>query len=201
MMRLKTLLELVAIIHKVIKELLKNMLILCGTHGTSVSRAEKIKNEGFRLFPGRRGTGTYFWRKGEYSRLLSVAWWDQCCKRGIYGNDKHQKCAVIYAEFHIRNEEYCDISTFEVKERIAKIIESKQIDKKNPKKLAALYDYAIALFEKKNNVRLKVVESLVSVPKSKICDRYPLIALGYPHCYAVRVPDCITIKFCEENAQ
>lgn len=126
------------------------MLTLSGTHGTSVSRADKIKKEGFKLFPGRRGTGSYFWRNGEYSRLLSIAWWDQCCNGGVYNDDENRKCAVIYADFHITNEEYYDISTFEVKEKIAKIIESKQIDKKNPKKLAELYDYAIALFEERN---------------------------------------------------
>lgn len=171
-----------------------------GTHGTTVAKAEKIEEKGFELKPGRRGTGAYFWRQGKYSRLLAIAWWDQSKKKGLYSGDHNIRCAILHAEFNIKENQYLFLSV-ERKEKVAQIAISKSIDIKNKKRISDLFDMVIREWEKEKKTTFKVIESAVSPPNSEYCrKKFPKIIVGDPHCYLARTNDCIGITLIEKGA-
>lgn len=174
------------------------MLNLKGIHGTIATRSQIISKEGFRISSGRHGKGVYFWREGNYARDLAIAWWKFDCSRGKYSKDNNQNCSIIYVEIQINKNEYLNTDDFEFKETLINLARRKGIEP-SKSKIAALYDYFIALLEEKIEVKYKVLEIRVVTPPEEFCKDYPLALIGVPHCYVVRDTSCITIINIEEN--
>jgi len=166
------------------------MKTLKGSHGTTVSRADNIVNEGFKLKTGRRGTGVYFWRYGYYCRQLAISWWKQKFEEGKYAGDSDTSCVVIISYFVLDDNEYLDIENYEFQEQIAYLADKKKVGNEI-KKLAALYDSLIHKLEEIQNTKFKVIEMRVSPPKREYCQYYQFTAIGNPYCYLVRAVDCI----------
>ncbi len=172
------------------------MLELYGTHGTSSAIAQKIlKSNAFRPGRGksRAGRGVYFWRKGEYSDYLAIAWWKFRFPKGS-GNG-----AIIHVVLSIKKEEYLNTDEFDLKEAIIRL--SKRLKKGSERQLAAIYDLFVYNLEKKQNVKYKVLEARVPTPPNTFCPEYPLSLIGVPHVYVVRHVDCIEIKGIKECKQ
>lgn len=165
-------------------------IILKGSHGTTVSRADNIRKEGFKRIIGRRGTGIYFWRDGHYCRQLSISWWKQKLDERDYSGDSDTRCVVIIGIFKLEDNEYLNIDNYEFQEKIAYLADKKKVGG-DKRKLAALYDFCISRLEQRQGIKFKIVEMRVSPPLKKYCEYYQFYAVGNPYCYLVRVVDCI----------
>lgn len=91
------------------------LLTLYGTHGTCVSRAESILEEGFdRLGIGRHGTGVYFWfgkvKHSDKAKLLGKCYADEARKRGEYVDEKDKATSVIECEIQTASECFVDLT-------------------------------------------------------------------------------------------
>lgn len=178
-------------------------LVLGGTHGTCVSRAQKIFNEGFIISCGKKGrigSGIYFWRKGIYARPLAIAWWYYRTSCNDYDRAEKQECAVIHVSLFLNENEYLNADDFSFNEMLAEFAIRKKLllDEEGT---SGLYDYVIGLVEEKLKTMFKVIEVRVTTPPRKFCKFYPLKLIGTPNCYMVREPSCINILNIEENAK
>jgi hypothetical protein len=168
-----------------------NMLTLRGSHGTTVSRAKKIRQQGFKIF--RQGgflTGIYFWRHGRFADDLSEGWWRMRFGRGEFQNDGDTRFAVIHAILSVDEDSYLDMESFEVKEEMWNLAEETGL--KDVKDRAKLYDKFIEIMERGKKIKVKVAELRVSLPNGHF-DCYPMKILGPPFCYAARDVACIQV--------
>lgn len=168
------------------------MLELKGSHGTTESRAEIIgKEQAFKKESGRRGEGAYFWKRSRHYKKLAVAWHHRSLDNGKYWNDKKKECAVITCEFLIKESEFIDLETDEIRDNIAEIIEKHAISN-SFKKISGVFDMYLKRLEKEEKTFYKIIQARLSSPGKKYCEKfYPHLALGDPTCYIMRTNDCI----------
>lgn len=170
-----------------------------GSHGTCVSRAEEIKKKSFRLNPGIKGDGVYFWAYSSNESLakaLAIGWWEKCNKDKVYAKESNTDCAVLGVSLVVE-EAYClNFEDLSVRESfinfcasILSRLEAKKGEKKEDKEAVA-YDLFVKKIEEVSGKQIKVVKVKVPPPKKL---NYPLsIAyLGSPLCYVVKDVDCI----------
>ncbi len=166
------------------------VLILKGTHGTTVARANSIKVNGFDLDKGRRGTGIYFWADSPYSRNLAIAWWDFRLSQEDFAGDNDLRCSVIHSEIKTDQNEYLNLDKHDIKKRVAELAIKKKIGFKKDN-IAGLYDLFIKTIEKNGEKKINVLEACLSPPPS--CSFYHEKILGNPSCFIVRAAKCVNI--------
>jgi hypothetical protein len=87
-------------------------LVLKGIHGTTVSSAQNIVQ--YQSFlktaakNGYTGSGVYFWRYNAYAKDLATCWYHYRVRRGDF---KENEGAVIYANIHVKENEFIDLET------------------------------------------------------------------------------------------
>jgi len=150
-----------------------------GIHGTCVSLAEKINEEGFKKsITGRAGPGVYFWRyfsDPTYASYLGYEWWKYSDKRGNY-NKKHitnKKCCLIQAEIIINDGIVFDLSHGRYKESLRNFINSglqrlkgqPDYDLQEENEVSALFELFVAKVEKMIGKRITAIITDVAVPK------------------------------------
>jgi len=170
------------------------MLIMRGTHGTTVARVVKVKTEGFKPDKGRRGTGIYFWAESSYSRDLAIGWWSYRISINGYQGDNDTRCAIIYGKMEINDNEFLNLEDYDIKQAIATIVYQKNKELKKYE-IAAIYDAFIKKVEEKSKIFFKILMACVDAPAPRFMRQsYPTDALGNPQCLIVRDPKCIDIE-------
>lgn len=169
------------------------MMNLKGTHGTSVSRAESIRQNGFIITSGRGGKGAYLWRNSAYSDFLARAWHSQKYYDGDFNRDIDQECAIIHAVINVSENQFLDLEDPDIKDGLTHLAISKKIDLRNKKELSALYDSFVAEVEKQIMTKILTVQLRVATPKSEYVKNYPMAIAGLPLSYIVREPKIIEI--------
>lgn len=168
---------------------------LFGTHGTSEENARRIHNSQFFSRQGRGGTGIYFWRRNEYSVVLSKGWYDFYLKKHKYDKTVLNNFAYINAKIDVHEDNFLDFESVELKDKIASVAFSRKLDRKiSEEEIAALYDYFIKRLEKELDTKFYVWQLRVNAPYT--ANDYPLNILGNPICYVVNNNDIITILDC-----
>lgn len=157
-----------------------------GSHGTSSYRAEQIREEGFKLSTGRGGRGAYFWRRSEYCRDLAIAWFKQRVSEGTFSREPDVRCAVIYVQMEIPEDQVLDLEDPDVKDEIASLSTLRRINPNNDKDIAALYDLYVSEIEKELGKPIFVTIIRVAVPKNYL--GYPMKMVGAPLCFIARDP-------------
>ncbi|HIE00712.1 MAG TPA: hypothetical protein EYP59_10570 [Thiotrichaceae bacterium] len=182
------------------------LLVLKGTHGTTLSFAQNIVTH--QLFQktmpeeGYTGSGVYFWRYNAYAKNLATCWYDYRVRKGDF---KENKGAIIYVNIRVLENEFLDLETPLMKEIFGafamKLIENDDDDVKIRKLKGGIYDLFIETLEKKTGLTCKVFQ--VRIPPPKKCQIYSRtqLFLGDPFCYVVRDQSCIHIEKVEEIKQ
>ncbi|TGL23147.1 hypothetical protein EHQ46_05785 [Leptospira yanagawae] len=163
-----------------------------GIHGTCQSIAHRIQSSNFNISTGRGGSGVYFWRKGNFSSLLSFGWYQQSKYNGKFSGESDDSYAGIEVELTINKGEYLDLEDPDIKEELASLVVTKGIDSKADKrKIANLYDAFVKMVEKNAGVSMKLLILRVAPPQN--CPEYPIAALGAPISYIARDSSIIKI--------
>jgi hypothetical protein len=168
------------------------MITIEGSHGTSVTRAQRIQVSGFQLGTGRAGTGIYFWL-GPYYIELAVGWYRFLASKNEFADDENPACAVIIVEVKAGEGEVLNLEDEELKNEIALVVKKQGINPHNKTAVAKLYDSFIMRLEEKLQVRFKAIKIRVGIPLEFIRD-YPISVIGAPMCCVARDTGCITIK-------
>lgn len=170
------------------------ILTLSGVHGTTVSRAEKIAQDGFKPSEaGYRGKGIYFWRRNpyvpEYTNHLAISWYLTAKAQGHYSKDTDGRCAIISAQIKVAEDNFVDLTGPEVNDQLVAFYYLNKY--KDEMKAASLYDEFIEQLEQELNCGIQVITLTFPTPsKCKIC---PKQALGMPLCYVVKQASCIEV--------
>jgi hypothetical protein len=166
-----------------------------GTHGTTVSRADAIRKSGFERSKGRFGKGVYFWSHSPYAEYLARAWWRFEYERNHYSSDKHQGCAILWAEFKIEENDLIDLDNKEIKTHLAMLCKNKGIGyNAKGEEVAAIIMLFVSQIENQLGHRFKIMETTTTPAPKKFVEKYPISALGAPSCYVVLDTGCIVIK-------
>ncbi len=170
-------------------------MILFGTHGTIKGNIENISKSNFYLNKGRGGTGTYFWRKNDYSILLAKGWHDFYVNKNKYDKEIDNDFAYIEVKIDVDEQNFLDLELPELKDKIANITIANKLDRKtNDDDIAALFDCFIKRLEEELNIRFYVWQLRVNAPYN--LNDYPVNILGNPICYVVNNNELITIESC-----
>lgn len=159
-----------------------------GSHGTCGTFADNIANRGFLPGAGLRGKAVYLWENtldDDYLRLAK-SWHKQQLDRKKYSNQKDQKCAVLTAEVSCKTSEVLDFGDRQLKTRIGALVKRLGIGTGSVSAISEGYDKAIQLYEKDNNVQVKVILSPVTGPAQTYCPYYDYGAMGSPGCIIAR---------------
>lgn len=167
-------------------------ITLQGTHGTSASRAKSIETHGFKKGKGRLGKGVYFWSFSPYAEYLAKSWWEFFSSQGRYNADGNKKCAIIWAQFRIKEDEFLDLDDKEIKNSLAELCRKEKIGCSiENRELAATIVCFVSKIEEKLGQKFKILESTISTPPKDFVKEYPLSVLGAPSCYVIFDPACI----------
>lgn len=136
-----------------------------GTHGTTMTRAERIMKEGFELSAsGRVGSGVYFWQYYSNPQIavsLAVGWHGSQAKRMGYGADT-SACAVLDACFRVAEQDTLDC-TEEILEQVS-IMLSKLEDRKEDD-IGKAYESLIGRIELLRGTPILLAKATVSPPR------------------------------------
>lgn len=161
-----------------------------GTHGTSITRAINIKENGFQLGTGFRGKGVYFWRGNAYAYILAKGWYRYRLASGVYDQDKQKGYSLIVASIIVDDDSFIDIDEPEIFDQISQLAKAKAINGNN---IYKLYDEFYDLLQEEMETPIKMVIAAVPVPRE--ITGYPR-GLGKAICYIVRDGSCIhNLKF------
>lgn len=177
-----------------------------GTHGTCVSRANSIKDNGFSgSANGKRGAGAYFWGYTNdglrgYVRELAISWWRYALEKPrSYHKEKDQRCCVIYVTLDAKNSEILDLE-----KQVLRDIFFDYCNKTLPrlegdpeKNIPVVYDMFVGDIERKLKKKFKIVHVKVQQPRNTK-KLLPLDITGQPSCYVVKDLACIGIDDFEE---
>lgn len=180
-----------------------------GSHGTCMSRAIKIHQEGFETKPGRIGNGAYFWTAITddhlpLSSLLAIRWAERASRDwGSYAQDEDPSLAVVQVEIEVARDEilYLDDPEFNLDLRqtltefavqhykLASIFDmtQKQFDDIQ-EKLYAIVEGFIKLVEKYRGNTIRIVFKNQKPPAKR--DVFGQI-VGNASCFSVRDTSCI----------
>jgi len=170
------------------------MLSLSGTHGTSATRAFKIKSSGFKTNHGLMGFGVYFWCDSPYSDKLAEAWWNFYFSNSRYEGDDNKNCAVLYVEINVEEVVFLDLEQRDIKLKLASTALKRNIRFDDKRASTTLIVQFIRRLERKLNIKYKVIEKSVPTPPKEYCRFYPISIIGSPHCYLVTDKGCIQIN-------
>lgn len=170
---------------------------LLGTHGTCISFADGIMQNGFKIQPGRRGTGAYFWSYSstlkDYATSLAKAWWSQATALGYYNAAVNQECKVLYVKIQANEDIFLDLEEHEMRRRLSVFLNdifkrALPADRANLAEKA--YDLFVSIIERKLDKNYQVIHVTVNPPKKEHFDNYdrmPQVDLmGMPSCYVVK---------------
>lgn len=175
-----------------------------GSHGTSISKAQDIKKQGFNLGSGRAGKGVYFWLDKEFHFELAIGWYKYHKSIGWFKEDNNPACAIIIAEIQADESEILDFEKSTIKKQLLKLAQKRKIDYFNKGQLAKLYNLFISRLEADLRVKFKVIIVEVAAPPKDFCRNYPITIIGVPLSCVARSTECIKIKdikICEELEQ
>lgn len=163
-----------------------------GTHGTTASRASKIKENGFSCSGGGRvGKGAYFWRSGTFAERLAVSWYRKMSEEGHYWQDVDPACVVICAKFELKKSEFLDLELYENKQKLAALTE--RMNWRKPNEAAKLYDALINAVQSGAGVKIRVLEVRVTTAGPQYCNYYPIEVVGLPLCLVAKDKDIVSI--------
>ncbi|MGL0953252.1 hypothetical protein [Vibrio vulnificus] len=181
-------------------------MMMKGTHGTCVSRANLIKDNGFSgSTHGRRGSGAYFWGYTrdvlqEYARELARAWWRYALEKPkYYQKEKDQGCCVIYVTLETNSTDVLDFENQELRDHFFEYCHKTlpRLEGSDEEKMSTIYDMFINEIEEKLEKRFKIVHVKVQQPP-KTKKVLPLDITGQPSCYVVKDLSCISVDDFEE---
>lgn len=158
-----------------------------GSHGTCLSFAESIRDNGFR--PGRsgiRGAGVYLWAESAEYLALARGWYGFRRDKGDYKRASDKECAVVIAKIVANEDEFFDLEDREVVNHISELSKRKGIDTKNSNDIRKVYEIYIRAVETKAKKEFKVLEGRVGPPPAAYCPEYPVMLLGAPFSYIIR---------------
>lgn len=182
------------------------MIEIRGTHGTCVSRAEKIVQEGtMAKGPGRVGFGAYFWTAvndseacRDYVESLAKGWATRGQKGGQYKGERDQNLAIVHTVIEVGEEEFFSLDDPEYLYRLRdflgrRLVEHFRVDSakaltgdrlhKKEEIIHGFIDAFIVELERNLETTFKVVFKSVQAPK---IDDPLLPFIGNPHCFAIR---------------
>jgi hypothetical protein len=162
---------------------------LFGVHGTTVSCANQIEQEGFRLSQGYRGKGAYFWRENTYAEDLAIGWYLTSISQKHHSKDTDKRCAIISISINVDEDEFVSLESPNIKDNIATLF--KKGNHKDHMNAINFYEEFFEILELELNHPIKVVE--IAFPAPRNCQIYPRQALGMPITYVVRNTDCVSI--------
>lgn len=181
-------------------------MIMKGTHGTCVSRANLIKTNGFSgSSQGKRGTGAYFWgytrdALHDYVRELAIAWWRYALEKPrYYQKELDQRCCVIYVHLTSDPLDVLDFENQQLRDRFFEYCHKvhPRLTGSEEEKTSTIYDMFISDIERKLERTFKIVHVKVQQP-SKTRKMLPLDITGQPSCYVVKDLSCISVVNFEE---
>jgi hypothetical protein len=171
-----------------------NVILIRGTHGTSVSRVTIIQKEGFKTTQGRLGQGAYFWSDGPFAEYLANSWWKYQQAKGKFAEDTNQDCGLVLVELKIEEQYFLDLNDKEIKDGLAQLCMSKNIRyKTSTREVAATIACFVSELEKELGHKFKVMESTIAPPPRNYTEKYPISTIGAPNCCIVFDTDCINI--------
>jgi len=170
------------------------MVNIKGSHGTTCVRANKIKSEGFITSGGRYVKGVYFWKECYHDYNLAVGWYNHCFASGLYSDEDSPQCAVIYVKLCCKDDEILDLERADLKDRLAKLADSRHINQNNNREIKSLYTYVIREMERIIGIKYKLFLLNVEPPKVEYCPKYKSRLLGYPTCVIAVSNENISIE-------
>lgn len=160
------------------------MVTMEGAHGTSVSRANRIRSFGWQVSTGRGGTAAYFWKKHPRFVPLAIEWYQQRKEEGVYRHDRDPACTVILADLDAEEQEILNlIGDEEFKETIDVFAQEKKLPTNTNDEISAIIDLFISEMEVDEGVIYKIVVLEVATPRKSA---YPIKLIGAPICCANR---------------
>lgn len=173
-----------------------------GLHGTCVSNAVSIEQEGFVLSDNGdsqyRGTGHYFWesyKNSEFARKLAIEWWRHCYHRNKFREKPNPSCAVIKADLKAKIERFLDFETKEVKGKFIHFLESieETLNEESPdgENLCQSYDLFIDMYEEVNQCKLEIIRASIPLINKKLKRTARFQLLGNPVALIVKSSECI----------
>ena len=164
------------------------------SHGTTSSRAKKIKELGFLKGHGRAGKGIYFWKESPFFIYLAVGWYKYMVgEYDKYSKDKDRTCSVLVAELQAKQDEILDLENDKLKEMITDLYCKFRIDFNDRNQISLLYELFIEEIEKELGTVFKILVIKTAPPKIDYCENYPLPVIGAPQCCVARNTDCIKL--------
>lgn len=173
------------------------LMELKGTHGTCISFAEEIIQNGFKMLPGRRGTGAYFWSYTstlkDYATNLAQAWWSQAKSFGQYNAVTDPSCKVLFVTIQAEDDLFLDLEEHKMKQMLSVFLNDsfkRSISLDRAHLADRSYDLFVNLIERKLGKKFQVIHVTVNPPKKEHFanyDRMPTFDLmGMPSCYVVK---------------
>lgn len=187
-------------------------LHLRGTHGTSRTRCDGIRKNGFLSGTGRHGCGVYLWAvPNEWkldplsSEIMLAACFAQD-RKSEYKHDNDDTVCVIIGSLRINMSQYLDLKNLEMAKKFEAFILKYQNELNMEKttaglltKISRICDLFVKFIEKVENRDIVVIHTETEIPKSYKELRHIDQAYHYwvgmmrSHCYVVRKSELITI--------
>jgi len=177
-----------------------------GTHGTCVSRATSIRQNGFsRSAQGRRGSGVYFWgytidELELYVRNLAISWWRFAHqKRNDYREEEDPRCCVLFATLQSNSTDVFDFENQQIRDKFVEYSAKTlpRLTGSDDEKISTIYDMYLERVESLYDKKYKIIHVKVPQP-SNFQKLLPLDITGQPSCFIVKDLSCITTDRFEE---
>lgn len=171
------------------------MLNLNGSHGTSNTRAQEIKESNFKIQHGKLfGDGVYFWCESSFSSDLAIGWYKFCYAKGKYNSDEDKSCAIILVGIEIDESEFLNFEADDIKKQLRDFALKNNINIQNKIKLAKIIKLFLEELKNEEGRYIKVFNKKVSPPPFQYCPQYSYKLLGYPDCLV-----CLAIDYIQIN--
>lgn len=175
-----------------------------GLHGTSISSAMQIKEEGFIIPDGDsgsgsfRGTGCYFWEhydESNFAEKLAEEWWRYCHDKGKFSKQENPNCATIFAKLKFDNSKYIDFETKQVKGAFIKFLEQVNStlgsEKNEFDDMCQKYDLFLDMLEEESGEQFDLVRASIPVTNGRMKKTARFQLLGNPIALVAKSTCCI----------
>ena len=169
-----------------------------GSHGTSRTRGERFRLQGFPTSDGLRGKGFYLWRKSDLWKELAQGWYKFRRSRGEYDGDRNPMGVVIYAVVETPQDRYLDLTDPEAIEQVARLAKIAGMDVTRLRQIGSAYELYISETERDLKTDYVVIEATVGPPSAEFCPEYSVAMLSSPRCYIVRRSEFLKVASTEE---
>ncbi|MFC8751014.1 hypothetical protein ACN429_23045 [Pseudomonas oryzihabitans] len=183
------------------------MVEIRGTHGTCVSRAEQIVQQGtMAKGPGRVGIGAYFWTAVNdsepcraYAGKLATGWALRASRQGQYRGERDQGIAIVHTVIAVEEDDYISLDDpqflYWLRDFLGRrLMEHYHVDAvekldasrlhKKEDMIHGIIEAFVAQLEENLGTAFKVI--FKSVQANKCIDDPLLPFIGNPNCFAVR---------------